>query len=62
MQINIDRLKTTLLELSRIGFNETDKGIYRTSFSEAAPMNEASRGNRGKRPGPATQASERNTA
>lgn len=35
MQINIDRLKSTLLELSRIGFNEDDKGIYRTSFSEA---------------------------
>lgn len=35
MQINIDRLKSALLELSRIGFNEADKGIYRTSFSEA---------------------------
>lgn len=35
MQINIDRLKSTLLDLSRIGFNEDDKGIYRTSFSEA---------------------------
>ncbi len=35
MKIDIERLKSTLLDLSRIGFNEDDKGIYRTSFSEA---------------------------
>jgi N-carbamoyl-L-amino-acid hydrolase len=35
MQINMERLKDTLLELSRFGFNDADKGIYRISFSEA---------------------------
>lgn len=35
MQINIERLKTTLLELSRIGFNPEDNGAYRLGFSEA---------------------------
>lgn len=35
LQINLDRVKTTLLELSAIGFNEADKGIYRPGFSEA---------------------------
>lgn len=35
MEINLDRLKDTLLELSRFGFNEDDKGIYRMGFSEA---------------------------
>lgn len=35
MEINIDRLRETLLELSRFGFNEDDKGIYRIGFSEA---------------------------
>jgi N-carbamoyl-L-amino-acid hydrolase len=34
-QVNLERLKSTLLELSRIGFNEEDKGIYRVGFSEA---------------------------
>lgn len=34
-QVNLERLKGTLLELSRIGFNEEDKGIYRVGFSEA---------------------------
>jgi len=34
-QVNLERLKSTLLELSRIGFNEEDKGIYRIGFSEA---------------------------
>ncbi|MGD2166510.1 MAG: Zn-dependent hydrolase [Gammaproteobacteria bacterium] len=34
MQIDIERLKTTLLELSRFGFNEEDKGVYRLGFSE----------------------------
>jgi len=35
LQINLERLKDTLLELSRIGFNEHDKGVYRIGFSEA---------------------------
>lgn len=35
MQVNLERLKETLIELSRIGFNEEDKGIYRVGFSEA---------------------------
>ena len=34
-QVDLERLKSTLLELSRIGFNEEDKGIYRIGFSEA---------------------------
>jgi beta-ureidopropionase / N-carbamoyl-L-amino-acid hydrolase len=34
LQVNLERLKSTLLELSRIGFNEDDKGIYRVGFSE----------------------------
>jgi N-carbamoyl-L-amino-acid hydrolase len=34
-QVNLERLKSTLLELSRIGFNENDNGIYRIGFSEA---------------------------
>jgi beta-ureidopropionase / N-carbamoyl-L-amino-acid hydrolase len=35
MQVNLERLKDTLLELSRIGFNDQDKAIYRIGFSEA---------------------------
>ena len=35
LEVNLERLKATLLELSRIGFNEEDKGIYRVGFSEA---------------------------
>ena len=35
LKVNLERLKSTLLELSRIGFNEADKGIYRVGFSEA---------------------------
>jgi N-carbamoyl-L-amino-acid hydrolase len=35
LQINLERLKSTLLELSRIGFNDDDKGVYRSGFSEA---------------------------
>jgi beta-ureidopropionase / N-carbamoyl-L-amino-acid hydrolase len=35
LQVNLERMKDTLLELSRIGFNEDDKGIYRVGFSEA---------------------------
>jgi beta-ureidopropionase / N-carbamoyl-L-amino-acid hydrolase len=35
LQVNLERLKSTLLELSRIGFNEDDKGVYRVGFSEA---------------------------
>lgn len=34
-RINLDRVKNTLLELSHIGFNEEDKGIYRLGLSEA---------------------------
>jgi N-carbamoyl-L-amino-acid hydrolase len=34
-KVDLERLKSTLLDLSRIGFNEDDKGIYRTGFSEA---------------------------
>lgn len=34
MQVNLDRVKETLLSLSEIGFNESDKGIYRLGFSE----------------------------
>ncbi len=35
MEVNLDRIKADLLELSHIGFNETDKGIYRLGFSDA---------------------------
>lgn len=35
MQIDSKRLKSTLLELSRIGFNKTDNGIYRLGFTTA---------------------------
>jgi N-carbamoyl-L-amino-acid hydrolase len=35
LQINLERLKSTLLELSRIGFNDDDNGVYRVGFSEA---------------------------
>lgn len=34
-KINIDRLKKDLLELSKIGYNEEDCGIYRQGFSPA---------------------------
>jgi N-carbamoyl-L-amino-acid hydrolase len=34
MVVNLDRIKATLLELSHIGFNIEDKGIYRLGFSE----------------------------
>jgi N-carbamoyl-L-amino-acid hydrolase len=33
--VDLDRLKTTLIELSRIGYNEEDKGIYRIGFTSA---------------------------
>jgi N-carbamoyl-L-amino-acid hydrolase len=33
--VNLDRLKTTLIELSHIGYNEDDKGIYRVGFTTA---------------------------
>ncbi|MCG7543962.1 Zn-dependent hydrolase [Pseudoalteromonas sp. MM17-2] len=33
--VNIERLKETLFTLSRIGYNEEDKGIYRPGFSAA---------------------------
>ncbi|WP_440054506.1 Zn-dependent hydrolase [Pseudoalteromonas sp. T1lg65] len=35
MDINIERLKSTLMELSKFGYREDDKGIYRPGFSEA---------------------------
>src|SRR5690606_33737200 len=35
MQVNIERMKATLLALAKIGFNEEDKGIYRVGFSAA---------------------------
>ncbi|RTE86759.1 MULTISPECIES: Zn-dependent hydrolase [Gammaproteobacteria] len=33
--INLPRLKESLMELSRIGFNPDDKGIYRSGFTDA---------------------------
>ncbi|CAB0150924.1 N-carbamoyl-L-amino acid hydrolase [Pseudidiomarina piscicola] len=35
MEINCERLKENLIELSKIGYNEDDRGIYRTGFSDA---------------------------
>lgn len=35
VKINLDRVKNTLLELSHIGFNPDDNGIYRIGLSEA---------------------------
>jgi N-carbamoyl-L-amino-acid hydrolase len=35
IRVNLDRLKNTLIELSHIGFNEEDKGIYRIGFTDA---------------------------
>ena len=35
MRVNLERIKETLLQLSEIGFNEGDKGIYRLGFSDA---------------------------
>ena len=29
LAVDLDRIKNTLIELSHIGFNESDKGIYR---------------------------------
>ncbi|HMB74517.1 MAG TPA: Zn-dependent hydrolase, partial [Gammaproteobacteria bacterium] len=34
MTVDIERIKTTLLELAKFGFNEHDKGVYRLGFSE----------------------------
>jgi len=34
-EINLPRLKESLLALSNIGFNATDKGIYRSGFTDA---------------------------
>lgn len=34
-QINLSRLKSSLLELSKIGFNEKDHGVYRSGFTDA---------------------------
>ena len=33
MQVELERLKATLLELAQIGFDEYDKGVYRLGFS-----------------------------
>lgn len=33
--VSLDRIKNTLIELSHIGYNEDDKGIYRTGFTPA---------------------------
>lgn len=33
--VNLDRLKSTLIELSHIGYNEEDKGVYRIGFTSA---------------------------
>lgn len=35
VNINLDRLKSTLLELADIGFNQEDHGVYRSGFSAA---------------------------
>lgn len=35
MQINCERLKANLIELSKIGYNEEDRGIYRPGYSDA---------------------------
>ncbi|MEJ2256793.1 MAG: Zn-dependent hydrolase [Woeseiaceae bacterium] len=35
MKVDLERVKKTLLELSEIGFNDEDKGVYRLGFSEA---------------------------
>ncbi len=35
LAVDLDRIKNTLIELSHIGFNESDKGIYRLGFSES---------------------------
>lgn len=35
MQVNCERLKANLIELSKIGYNEDDRGIYRTGYSDA---------------------------
>ena len=34
MKVDIERIKSTLLELSKFGFNEEDKGVYRLGFTE----------------------------
>ena len=34
-RVNIDRIKKDLLELSEIGRNPRDRGIYRMAFSES---------------------------
>ncbi|MBL75237.1 MAG: Zn-dependent hydrolase [Idiomarinaceae bacterium] len=35
MNINAERLKSTLRELSQIGYNESDHGVYRWGFTDA---------------------------
>ncbi|WP_417690860.1 Zn-dependent hydrolase [Pseudidiomarina sp.] len=35
MQVNCERLKANLIELSKIGYNEDDRGIYRPGYSDA---------------------------
>ena len=34
-QINIERLKSEILELGEIGKNDEDKGLYRMAFTDA---------------------------
>lgn len=35
MQVNCERLKSNLIELSKIGYNEADGGVYRPGYSDA---------------------------
>lgn len=35
LRVDLDRIKADLKALARIGFNETDRGVYRTAFSDA---------------------------
>lgn len=35
MQVNCERLKSNLIELSKIGYNEADGGVYRPGYSAA---------------------------
>ena len=34
MRVDLERIRQTLFELSRFGFNEADKGVYRLGFTE----------------------------
>jgi len=35
LRVDLERLKSTLIELSQIGFNDADKGVYRIGFTPA---------------------------